>query len=104
MGYIFIILFIIFVTLTFVDSSKNEIAKNGIYSTSSSDRYTFNSANGTQTKALMDFPGQLDLKEYFAESDLYNAAYARFYPAANRVTGAGVPMNPNTYYDVYIGE
>ena len=87
-----------------LDSSKNEIAKNGIYSTSSSDRYTFNSVNGTQTKALMDFPGQLDLKEYFAESDLYNAAYARFYPAANRVTGAGVPMNPNTYYDVYIGE
>lgn len=83
-----------------LNSSKNEIAVNSIYSTSGSDKYTFNSANGTQVKRLVDFPGVIDMKEYFNESDLYNAKYARFYPKANKITGPGIPSNPSTYFEI----
>lgn len=83
-----------------LDSSKNQLAVNSIYSTSDSDKYTFNSSNGTQIKRLVDFPGVIDMKEYFDESDLYNAKYARFYPKANRISGVGIPSNPSTYYEI----
>ena len=83
-----------------LDSSKRQIAVNSIYSTDGNDLYTFNSSNGTQTKSLINFPGQIDMKDYFNESDLYSAKYARFYPKANRISGIGIPSNPNTYYEI----
>jgi hypothetical protein len=83
-----------------LNSSKDEIAVKSIYSTSGSDKYTFNSANGTQVKRLVDFPGVIDMKEYFNESDLYNAKYARFYPKANKISGPGIPSNPSTYFEI----
>lgn len=82
------------------DSSKNELAVNSIYSPSDSDRYTFNSAKEKQDKSLIDFPGVIYMKEYFNESDLYNAKYARFYPKANNISGPGIPSNPITYFEI----
>jgi hypothetical protein len=83
-----------------LNSSKDEIAVKSIYSTSGSDKYTFNSVNGTQDKSLVDFPGVIDMKEYFNESVLYNAKYARFYPKANKISGPGIPSNPSTYFEI----